>query len=91
MNISPRGMGGFLTLAVNPMLGFAIFHPITLFYSGFCACRCACVGTLGEKPMLVSALLLTIVFLFSFGLYYYQGLFTEMSLYSDLLKILPPV
>jgi len=41
--------------------------------------------------MLVSALLLAIMFLFSFGLYYYQGLFAELRLYSDLLKILPPV
>jgi hypothetical protein len=43
-----------------------------------------------ENRVFVSILLLIFVFLFSFGLYY-QATFKMMRLYSDLLKILPPV
>ena len=38
----------------------------------------------------MSVLLLLLMFVFSFGLYY-QVMFTNMRLYSDLLKIIPPV
>jgi hypothetical protein len=82
----------FLTLAVNPMLGFAIFPSNhVVFIPAFVLVVALAWERWVKSRMLVSALLLTIVLLFSFGLYYYQGLFTAMSLYSDLLRILPPV
>jgi len=82
----------FLTLAVNPMLGFAIFPSNhVVFIPAFVLVVALAWERWVKRRMLVSALLLVIVFLFSFGLYYYQGLFTEVRLYSDLLKILPPV
>jgi len=82
----------FLTLAVNPMLGFAIFPSNhVVFIPAFVLVVALAWERWVKRRMLVSALLLVIVFLFSFGLYYYQGLFTEVRLYSDLLKILPPI
>jgi len=82
----------FLTLAVNPMLGFAIFPSNhVVFIPAFVLIVALAWERWVKSRMLVSALLLAIMFLFSFGLYYYQGLFAELRLYSDLLKILPPV
>jgi len=82
----------FLTLAINPMLGFAIFPSNhVVFIPAFVLVVALAWERWVKRRMLVSTLLLVIVFLFSFGLYYYQGLFTEVRLYSDLLKILPPV
>ena len=82
----------FLTLAVNPIMGFAIFPSNhVVFIPAFVLVTALAWERWVKNRMLVSVVLLAIVFLFSFGLYYSQGLFTEMSLYSDLLKILPPV
>jgi hypothetical protein len=82
----------FLALAANPMLGFAIFPSNhVVFIPAFVLVVALAWERWMKNRMLVSISLLAIVFLFFFGLYYYQGLFAEMSLYSDLLKILPPV
>jgi hypothetical protein len=82
----------FLALAVNPMLGFAIFSSNhVVFIPAFVLVIALAWERWVKNRVLMSVLFLTTVFLFSFGLYYYQGLFTELRLYSDLLKILPPV
>jgi uncharacterized membrane protein len=74
------------------MLGFAIFSSNhVVFIPAFVLVIALAWERWVKNRVLMSVLLLVIVFLFSFGLYYYQGLFTELRLYSDLMKILPLV
>lgn len=81
----------FLSLALNPMLGFAIFptnHVVLL------PTIVLIVALVWERwrniRALLSILLLLLVFLFSHGLYYQSSIAPE-RLYTDLLKILPPI
>jgi hypothetical protein len=81
----------FLALALNPMIGFAIFpanHVVLL------PAVVLIVALVWERwtniRALLSTLLLILVFLFSHGLYYQSSIAPE-RLYSDLLKILPPI
>ncbi len=81
----------FLVLAVNPIMGFAIFPSNHIVLIPAFILVIALVWERWTKNrVVVSMLLLLLGFLFSFGLYY-QALFTTMRLYSDLLKIIPPV
>jgi len=81
----------FLALALNPLIGFAIFptNHIVLLPAGVLI-----VALVWERwtniRALLSVLLLLLIFLFSHGLYYQSSTAPE-RLYSDLLKILPPM
>ncbi len=80
-----------LALAINPMLGFAIFPSNHVVLIPALMLVIALVWERWTKNRVAfSILLLAVVFLFSFGLYY-QVILTKIRLYSDLLKILPPV
>lgn len=81
----------FLALAINLILGFAIFSsnhvvliPAFVFVIALVWERWA------RSRLILSISLLALVFLFSFGLYYQSGI-AALSAYADLLKILPPV
>lgn len=80
-----------LAFAINPMLGFAIFPSNHVVLIPALMLVIALVWERWTKNRVAfSILLLAVVFLFSFGLYY-QVIFTKIRLYSDLLKIVPPV
>ena len=81
----------FLALALNPLVGFAIFptnHIVLL------PAVVLIVALVWERwtsiRALLSVLLLLLIFLFSHGLHYQSSTAPE-RLYSDLLKILPPI
>ena len=81
----------FLALALNPLVGFAIFptnHIVLL------PALVLIVALVWERwtniRAILSVLLLLLIFLFSHSLYYQTSTAPE-RLYSDLLKILPPI
>ena len=81
----------FLTLAVNPIMGFPIFpsnHVVLI--PAFILIIALVWERWTKNRVVMGVLLLLLILIFSFGLYY-QVMFTNMRLYSDLLKIIPPV
>ena len=81
----------FLALALNPLVGFAIF-PTN--HVAFLPAVILIVALVWERwtnlRAFLSTLLLILIFLFSYGLYYQASTAPE-RIYSDLLKILPPI
>jgi hypothetical protein len=81
----------FLALALNPLLGFAIFPANHVVLVPAVVLIVALVWERWTNiRALLSVLLLLLGFLFSYGLYY-QSFTAPERLYSDLLKILPPI
>jgi hypothetical protein len=81
----------FLALALNPILGFAIFPTNHIVLLPAVVLILALVWERWTNiRALLSTLLLILVFIFSHGLYYQSSIAPE-RLYSDLLKILPPI
>lgn len=81
----------FLALAVNLMLGFAIFpsnHVVLI--PAFVLITALVWERWTKSRLILSISLLVLVFLFSFGLYYQSGIAVQ-PIYVDLLKVLPPV
>ena len=81
----------FLTLVVNPIMGFAIFPSNHIVLLPAFVLVLALVWERWEKRrVLISGLLLIVVPSFSFSLYY-QAQTSTMYLYTDLLRLLPPI
>jgi len=81
----------FLALALNPLLGFAIFPTNHVAFLPAVVLVIALVWERWTKwRVFLSLFLLMLVFGFSHALYYQSAVAPE-RLYSDLLKILPPV
>jgi hypothetical protein len=81
----------FLTLVVNPIMGFAIFPSNHIVLLPAFVLVLALVWERWEKKrVLVSGLLLIVVLSFSFYLYY-QAYTSTMYLYTNLLRFLPPI
>lgn len=81
----------FLALALNPALGFAIFPTNHVVLLPAVVLILALVWERWTNLRAVlSTLLIMLIFLFSHSLYY-QSSIAPQRLYSDLLKILPPV
>lgn len=80
-----------LALALNPLSGFAIFptNHIVLLPAVVLVTALIWERWTGQRAVL-STLFLILAFLFSHALYYQSSIAPE-RLYSDLLKILPPV
>ena len=81
----------FLSLAMNPMLGFAIFssnHVVLL--PAFVLVMALAWERWVNRRALVSIFLLSLLFIFFYGIYF-RSIVTPTRLYSDLLTILPPV
>ena len=81
----------FLSLALNPVMGFAIFpsnHVVLL--PAFILVIALVWERWTNRRALVSIILLGLVLIFSYGIYF-QSTHTPYHLYSDLLKILPPI
>ena len=81
----------FLALALNPMIGFAIFPTNHVAFVPAVVLIAALVWERWRNiRALLTTLLLILVLLFSHGLYY-QISHSPERLFSDLLKILPPI
>lgn len=81
----------FLALALNPLLGFAIFpsnHVVLL--PGLILIVALVWERWDKRRVPASVLALSLMILIPYGLYY-QTLQTPGRLYADLIKILPPV
>ena len=81
----------FLSLAMNPIIGFAIFpsNQIVLL-PAFVLIISLAWERWEKRHVVITALLLALVFSSFYGLYF-QSLFASLRLYADLLKILPPL
>jgi hypothetical protein len=81
----------FLSLALNPMIGFAIFpaNHVVLLPAVVLVTALVCERWTRWR-VLLTVLLLAAIFLVSHDLYL-QALTARERLYSDLLKILPPI
>jgi hypothetical protein len=81
----------FLALALNPITGFAIFPTNHIVLLPAVVLIIALVWERWTNlRVMLSILLLILIFLLSHGLYYQTSTAPE-RLYSDLLKILPPI
>ena len=81
----------FLSLALNPIMGFAIFpsnHVVLL--PAFILFVALAWERWENKRALLSVGLLSFVFIFSYGIYF-QSIYATSNLYGDLLKIIPPI
>jgi hypothetical protein len=81
----------FLALALNPLLGFAMF-PVN--YAVMAPAIILIIALVWERwiqqRVWISLLLLLALFTSSYALYF-QTLVTPLRIYSDLLKVLPPL
>jgi hypothetical protein len=81
----------FLALAVNPVMGFAIFQANhVVFIPALLLITALAWERWSKNRALLTLSLLVLVFIASFVLYY-QMISQAMLIHSDLLKILPPV
>jgi len=81
----------FLSLAMNPLMGFAIFPTNhTVLLPAFILVLSLAWERWKNRRVVITSLLLAFVLVFFYGLYY-QSLYTSLRLYADLLKILPPL
>jgi len=81
----------FLAMALNPMMGFAIFptnHVVLL--PAIVLVILLMRERWRNRRSVVSAVALIVIFVLSYGLYY-QIINSPDRLYSDLMKILPPI
>jgi len=80
-----------LSLALNPLMGFAIFpSDQSVLLPAMVLVILLVWERWTKRRVIVSILLIGFVFLLSYGLYL-QSIYAQTRLYSDLLKILPPV
>jgi len=80
-----------LSLSLNPMMGFAIFpsnHVVLL--PAFVLIVALAWERWKNRRILVTIILLVLMLIFSYGIYF-QSTFTSLRLFSDLLRILPPI
>jgi hypothetical protein len=80
-----------LSLALNPLMGFAIFpSDQSVLLPAMVLVILLVWERWTKRRVIVSILLTGFVFLLSYGLYL-QSIYAQTRLYSDLLRILPPV